>query len=189
MIEKIKAIRNFPLYKIDEIFVATICSETLSVANIGATIESFRRMFPDVMIQGINPNVIFGRRHMFEVLKIILESKKRKINIVKRLEMEILMRLVCSNQVDKAIDIGGLKNNCPGCFVLLSEKKDAIIEALKYLLKYLRINLVAQNNSLLSASKEKKIYICERLEIPCGNFNRTEFLKVLTEKAALVSLK
>jgi tRNA threonylcarbamoyladenosine modification (KEOPS) complex Cgi121 subunit len=141
------------------------------------------------MIQGINPSFIFGKRHLFEVIKIILESKKRKINIVKRLEMEILMRLVCSNQVDKAIDIGGLKNNCPGCFVLLSEKKDEIIETLKYLLKYLRINLVAQNNSLLSASKEKMIYICERLEIPCGNFNRTEFLKILTEKAALVSLR
>lgn len=189
MIDKIKAIRNFPLYKIDAIFVATICSETLSVANIGATIASFRRMFPDVMIQGITPNVIFGRRHMFEVLKIILESKKRKINIVKRLEMEFLMRLVCSNQVDKAINIGGLKNYGPGCFVLLSEKRGAIIESLKYLLKYLRINLATQNDSLLSASKEKMIYICETLELPYSNFNRTEFLKILTEKAALISLK
>ena len=189
MIGEIKTIRNLHLYKIDAIFVTTICSESLSIADIGATIATFRRMLPDVMIQGINPRFIFGNRHMFEVIKIILESKKRKINIAKRLEMEFLMRLVCSNQVDKAINIGGLKNNRPGCFVLLSEKKGAIIESLKYLLKYLGINLVAQNNSLLSASKEKMIYICETLEFPCSNFNKTEFLKVLTEKAALVSLR
>lgn len=179
---KTKTILNLPLYKIDAIFVATVCSET-SVADIGATIATFRRIFPDVMIQGINPSFIFGKRHIFEVIKIILESNRRKINIVKRLEMELLLRIVCSNQVDKAIEIGGLKNNGSGCFILVSEKKGAIIDSLKYLSK----NLLKQNNSLLSATKEKMIYICETLEFPYGNFNRTEFLKILTEKAALVS--
>ncbi|HEX2304761.1 MAG TPA: KEOPS complex subunit Cgi121 [Nitrososphaeraceae archaeon] len=184
MKEKILTISNFPLYKIDSIFVAIICTEVLGIADIGVTITTFRKMFPDVMIQGINPRYIFGKRHIFEVIKIILESNERKIKIAKRLEMELLLRLVCSNQVDKAIKIGGIKNNGFGCFVLLSQKKGTIIDSLKYLSKM----FVKQNSSLLNATKEKMINMCERLEFPCGNFNKNEFLKILTEKAALVSL-
>jgi tRNA threonylcarbamoyladenosine modification (KEOPS) complex Cgi121 subunit len=181
---KIQTISNLPLYKIDSIFVAIICTEVLCVPDIGSTITTFRKMFPDVMIQGINPSYVFGKRHIFEVIKIILESNKRKIKIAKRLEMEFLLRLVCSNQVDKAIKIGGIKNSGSGCFLLLSEKKGQIIESLKYLRKI----FVKQNSSLLNATKEKMIKICERFDFSCCDFNKNEFLKILTEKAALVSL-
>jgi tRNA threonylcarbamoyladenosine modification (KEOPS) complex Cgi121 subunit len=184
MKEKIQTTRNLTLYNIDSILVAIICTEALCIPDIGVTIATFRKMFPDVMIQGINPSYVFGKRHIFEVIKIILESNKRKIRIAKRLEMELLLRLVCSNQVDKAIKIGGIKNNGSACFVLLSEKKGQIIDSLKYLRKI----LVEQNSSLLSATKVKMIKICERFNFSCGDFNRKEFLKILTEKAALVSL-
>jgi tRNA threonylcarbamoyladenosine modification (KEOPS) complex Cgi121 subunit len=183
MKEKIKTISNLPLYKIDSILVAIICTDTLFVADIGVSIATFRKMFPDVMIQGINPSYIFGKRHIFEVIKIILECNKRNIKIAKRLEMELLLRIVCSNQVDKAISIGGIKNNGSGCFVLLSEKKRPIIESIKYLRKL----FVKQNSFLLNATKEKMLDICERLEFPCSNFNKEEFLKILTERAAIVS--
>jgi tRNA threonylcarbamoyladenosine modification (KEOPS) complex Cgi121 subunit len=183
MKEKVKTISNLPLYKIDSIFVAIICTDTLFVDDIGVTIAAFRKMFPDVRIQGINPSYIFGKRHIFEVIKIILECNKRNIKIANRLEMELLLRMVCSNQVDKAINIGGIKNNGSGCFVLFSEKKGPIIDSIKYLRKM----FVKQNSSLLNATKEKMIDICERLEFPCSNFNTKEFLKILTEKAALVS--
>jgi tRNA threonylcarbamoyladenosine modification (KEOPS) complex Cgi121 subunit len=184
MREKIKAISNLPLYKIDSLFVAIICTDTLFVADIGVTIPRFRKMFPDVMIQGINPSYIFGKRHIFEVIKIILECNKRNIKIAKRLEMELLLRIVCSNQVDKAINIGGIKSNGSGCFVLLSERKRPIIDSIKYLRKL----FVKQNSFLLNATKEKMLDICERLEFPCSNFNKKELLKILTERAALVSL-
>jgi tRNA threonylcarbamoyladenosine modification (KEOPS) complex Cgi121 subunit len=183
MKEKNKAISNVPLYKIDSIFVAIICTDTLFVADIGLTIATFRKMFPDIMIQGINPSYIFGKRHIFEVIKIILECNKRNIKIAKRLEIELLLRIVCSNQVDKAINIGGIKNNGSGCFVLLSEKKRPIIDSIKYLRKL----FVKQNSFLLNATKEKMLDICEGLEFPCSNFNKKEFLKILTERAALVS--
>jgi tRNA threonylcarbamoyladenosine modification (KEOPS) complex Cgi121 subunit len=184
MKEKIQSSSNLPLYKIDSIFVAIICIESIGVSDIGITIATFRKLFPDVLIQGINPNFIYGKRHIFEVIKIILESNKRKINITKRLEMELLLRLVCCNQVDKAIDIGGIKNNGSACFVLLSEKKRPIIDSIKHIRKM----YVKQNICLLRVTKEKMNNICERLEFPCNKFNRKEFLKILTEKATLVSL-
>lgn len=123
------------------------------------------------MIQGINPSYIFGKRHIFEVIKIILECNKRNIKIAKRLEMELLLRIVCSNQVDKAINIGGIKNNGSGCFVLLSERKRPIIDSIKYLRKL----FVKQNSFLLNATKEKMLDICEKLEFPCSNFNKRNF--------------
>jgi hypothetical protein len=46
---------------------------------------------------------------------------------------------------------------------------------------------VKENSFLLNATKEKMLDICEKLEFPSSNFNTKEFLKILTEKAALVS--
>ena len=94
------------------------------------------------------------------------------------------MRLICSNQVDKAINIGGIKNNNSGCFVLLSETKGPIIHSIKYLRKL----FVKENRSVLNARKDKMIKICEILQFPECDFTTKEFLNILTEKAALVSL-
>lgn len=184
MKEMIKIISNIPLYEIDSVFVAIISTDTLHVTDIGTTIESFRKMFPEVMIQGINPKYIFGKGHIFEIIKIILESNKRKIKIAKRLEMELLLRLICSNQVDKAINIGGIKNNGAGCFILLSENKHLIVDSIRYLRKMFG----RQNASLLNATREKMLHMCKRMKFRHSNFSNKEFLKILTEKAALVSL-
>ena len=133
MAEKIATISNIPLYKIDSTYVVILCAKTLHIPDIGTSIAKFREMYPTVMIQGINPSHIFGKEHIFEVLKIILEANKRKIKVAKRLEMELLLRLICSNQVDKAINIGGIKNNSSGCFVLLSDTKYQLIKSVRYL--------------------------------------------------------
>lgn len=182
MKEKIITISSVPLYKIDSLYVAIISTDTLHVTDIGNTIESFRKMFPDVMIQGINPKFIFGIDHIFEVIQIVLESNNRKINIAKRLEMEVLLRLICSNQVDKAIDIGGIKNNSSACFILLSENRRLMTDSIKYL-KVFGI----QNLSLLNATTDKIAYICNKMRFRRDNYSKTEFLKILTEKAVLVS--
>lgn len=183
MKKKIKIVSNIPLYEIDSVFVAIISTDTLYVTDIGTTIESFRKMFPEVMIQGVNPKYIFGRGHIFEVIKIIIESNKRKIKIAKRLEMELLLRLICSNQVDKAINIGGIKNNGSACFILLSENKRLIVDSIRYLRKM----FVSQNTLLLNATREKMLYTCKRMKFKQSNFSNKEFLRILTEKAALVS--
>jgi len=184
MKEKIFTIRDVPIYKIDLVNVAIISTDTLNVTDIGNTMESFRKMFPDVMIQGINPKRVFGMEHIFEVVQIVLESNNRNIKIARRLEMELLLRLICSNQVEKALDIGGIKNNGNGCFVLLSENRFLMINSIKYLRKM----FVKQNLSLLNATRSKMTDICGRLELRCCNYSKEEFLKILSEKAVLVSL-
>ena len=184
MKERIITISGVPLYKIDSVYVAIISTDTLNVTDIGNTIELFRKMFPDVMIQGINPKHVFGLGHIFEVIQIVLESNGRNIKIARRIEMELLLRLICSNQVDKALDIGGIKNIGIGCFILLSENRPLIINAIKYMRKM----FLKQNLSLLNATREKMTDICSRMDLTRSNYNKGEFLKILTEKAALVSL-
>ena len=183
MAEKIATISNIPLYKIDSTYVMILCAKTLHIPDIGTSIAKFRELYPTVMIQGINPSHIFGKEHIFEVLKIILEANKRKIKVAKRLEMELLLRLICSNQVDKAINIGGIKNNSSGCFVLISDTKYQLIKSVRYLRK----TLADQNDSLLNATREKMVNICRRMQFTNTNSSTKEFLKILTEKAALVS--
>ena len=184
MKQNVHLTRNIPIHKVDSIFVALICPEVVHVADIGATIANFRKLFPQVMFQGVNPNHIFGKRHIFEVIKIALEANKREFKIAKRLEMELLLRLICCNQVDKAIAIGGIKNNNAGCFVVLSNRKQSINESVKHLSRM----FVNQNSSLLNATKQKMINICRLMEFSRSDFSSKEFLGILTEKAALVSL-
>jgi len=184
MKEKNIKVTGVPLYKIDLVYVAIMCTDTLYVTDIGNTIESFRKMFPDVMIQGINPKYVFGMGHIFEVIQIVLESNNRNIKIARRLEMELLLRLVCDNQVDKALDIGGIKNNGTGCLILLSENRRFMISSIKYLRKM----FVKQNLSLLNATRDKMAEICNRMELKYKNYSKEEFLKILTEKGVLVSL-
>jgi tRNA threonylcarbamoyladenosine modification (KEOPS) complex Cgi121 subunit len=183
MKEKIITINSVPLYKIDAVYVAIISTDTFHVPDVGNIMESFRKMFPDVMIQGINPKFIFGIDHIFEVIQIVLELNNRKIKIAKRLEMEVLLRLICSNQVDKAIGIGGIKNNCSGCFILLSENRRLMTDSIKYLRKM----FAKQDLALLNATTEKIAYICNKMGFSISNYSKAEFLKILTEKAALVS--
>ena len=182
MKEKISTVSGIPLYKIDLVYVAVSSTDTLYVTDIGNAIESFRKMFPEVMIQGINPKHVFGMGHIFEVIQIVLESNNRNIKIAKRLEMELLLRLICSNQVDKALDIGGIKNNGTGCFILLSENRRSMINSIKYLRKM----FVKQNLSLLNATRDKMTDMCSRMELGCSNYSKEEFLKILSEKAVLV---
>jgi tRNA threonylcarbamoyladenosine modification (KEOPS) complex Cgi121 subunit len=184
MKEKINTVSGVPLYKINLVYVAIISTDTLYATNVGNTIESFRNMFPNVMIQGINPKHVFGLGHIFEVIQIVLESNNRNIKIARRLEMEILLRLICSNQVDKALDIGGIKNNGTGCFILLSENRRFMINSIKYLRKM----FMKQNLSLLNATNAKMTDMCNRMELRRRNYSKEEFLKILTEKAVLVSL-
>ena len=80
MKEKIKIVSNIPLYEIDSVFVAIISTDTQYVTDIGTTIESFRKMFPEVMIQGINPKYIFGKDYFEEQLARIrdIRSSERR---------------------------------------------------------------------------------------------------------------
>jgi hypothetical protein len=93
------------------------------------------------------------------------------------------LRLICSNQVDKAIDIGGIKNKSSGCFILLSENRRLMTDSIKSLRKVFAI----QNLSLLNATTDKIAYICNKMGFRHSNYSKTEFLKILTEKAVLVS--
>lgn len=182
--KKIITVSNVPIYELDSVYVAIISTDTLHITDIGTTIESFRKKFPYVLIQGINPKYIFGIDHIFEVIQIVLESNNRKIQITKRLEMEILLRIICSNQVNKAIEVAGIKNNDSGCFILLSADNRSLINSIELL----RALYSKQNLSLLSATRDKMTYICNRLEFKRNNYGKKEFLKTLTERAALVSL-
>jgi hypothetical protein len=54
-------------------------------------------------------------------------------------------------------------------------------------IKYLRKMFAKQDLALLNATTEKIAYICNKMGFSISNYSKTEFLKILTEKAALVS--
>ena len=54
-------------------------------------------------------------------------------------------------------------------------------------IKSLRKVFVIQNLSLLNATTDKIAYICNKVGFSHSNYSKSEFLKILTEKAVLVS--
>src|ERR1051325_4238259 len=96
MAEKVATIGNVPIYKIDSIYLVILCTKTLNIPNVGTAIKKFREMYPKVMIQGINPNCIFGKEHIFEVMKIVLEANRREKKNGKKIEKNIFLLLNCN---------------------------------------------------------------------------------------------
>ena len=59
----------------------------------------------------MDANVVYGEEHLIGYLRIVLEAEKRKIMLTNRREMELLIRLTGTNQIEEAIRRAGLKKD------------------------------------------------------------------------------
>ncbi|MGG6459886.1 MAG: KEOPS complex subunit Cgi121 [Candidatus Eiseniibacteriota bacterium] len=105
----------------------------MGVRNIGAEnipklIHNLRELSSVVKVQCVHSHIVFGMNHLMRVIEITLELWSRGIRISRSLETDLLMRLCCTDQISKAIGLGGLKKGQPGCFILISQDKNSILE-------------------------------------------------------------
>ena len=128
--------------------------------------------------------IVYGKSHLKEILKIVFELHRRKIGLALKIEIEILMRLTLSDQVTKAIKIGGLKNNCPMCFLLVSDDRFYLLKSIQYI-----ENIFGKHHDrFITPSKKKFRLICNLHNLKLANYNLKEFERLLIEKSALVGL-
>ena len=173
------------LYRIDNFYVAIIEITHLGSENLHELITKFRAFSPDVLVQGVDASFVFGVKHLLRVLRLTVESWKRGIKISKIMETDILMRLCCTTQIAKAIKVGGLKNDSPACFILMSENLDSVIKIKKCIEGY--YNEI--HASVLRIGKNKMTRLCSEYGIPDKKMNRLFFENYLIEKASLVKFQ
>jgi len=158
----------------------------LDVNDVGEFIDDLRKTSNGgVSIQGVRADAVYGIEHILQALKITIESEKRKITLVGRPEMDLLLRISCTDQISRALMDIGLRNQAPGCFILFSKKKKKLIKVTRRICNmHLKID-----DSVLKPNKTKKELICRRLGVQLNKFlsNDDAFTSYLSEKAALLT--
>jgi tRNA threonylcarbamoyladenosine modification (KEOPS) complex Cgi121 subunit len=171
-------------WKIGSYYVKILSVSSVASENVDQLIPKFRGFSPNVKVQGIDSAVVFGRIHVLRVLQLTMELWNRGIRIAKTIETDLLMRLCCTDQISKAIELGGLKKGQPAYFILISEDLNSLfgIEQL------IRSSCADARYSVLRIEKKKMRQFYDKYGI-CGNkIDRTFLENILVERAALVQL-
>ncbi|HYJ03287.1 MAG TPA: KEOPS complex subunit Cgi121 [Nitrososphaeraceae archaeon] len=141
-----------------------------------------RNEFPDIFIQGLNSDIIYNYEHIFEILKISNLAKMRNIMCSQKTELDLLLRVMGTNQISQAIREGGVKINHYITIVVLANKR--------------QINKINQKINLIFGNSVDNIFTDKRMlnkkiELYKKKYNNDFFdeentIKLLTEIAVLV---
>src|SRR5215210_4642896 len=151
------------------------------VYDPGRLVDMLRDRYGNVSIQAVSANVVYGEEHLVGVLRIALEAEKRKIMLTNRREMELLIRLTGTNQIEEAIRRAGLKKDTAGCLIAFSQDSESLRQFESQIRREFDLN-----DSVLKPSKEKRIRLASMLGFFPNKLNDSEFLQCLLEKAAIV---
>ncbi len=144
-------------------FTTVIGISDLDVKDAGELIDDLRNTSKGVVsIQGVCADAVYGR-----------------------LEMDLLLRISCTDQITVALRDIGLRNQAPGCFILFSKGKKELLKVTRRICDmHLEVDDV-----VLKPSNRKKELICRRLGIQLNIFlsNDVDFTSFLSERAALLT--
>lgn len=148
-------------------------------AGAGKFIDRMRAQNPNVHVQAVDAQAVFGRDHAEGVLHIALEAYRRGVMIAGRVETEILLRAACTDQIADALKKAGLKDGRPGCVIAFSGDRKAIEELGSYLEKV--AGLDDDDGAILPTPEKRK-----KLAKEHGIKNEGRLLESLLEKAAIL---
>jgi tRNA threonylcarbamoyladenosine modification (KEOPS) complex Cgi121 subunit len=176
------------IYKLGDTFTTIIAVSNIRVKSETQLIDDLRKISDVVYIQAVEPNIVYGINHILGILKITLESEKRKIIFTNRIEMDFLLRLVCTDQISSALKYGGIKNGLQACFVIFSKDRKELLKVSRHIQKLFFIHHDAPNNSLLKHTKAKKKLISNNIGLTAAKiFDNRKFVKYLLERGALIT--
>jgi tRNA threonylcarbamoyladenosine modification (KEOPS) complex Cgi121 subunit len=182
-VNKVKKNMKKQIYKLGDTFISIIGTQAIKAKDTGKVIDDLRRVSNKVSLQAIDANIVYGIEYLIEVLKITLESERRKIMIANRPETDLLLRLSYTNQISLALKYAGLKNNSCGCFVIFSKDKSQLLK-----LRNSIESLFEVNNVVLRPSKTKREMISYRIGLISNViFNDSTFTRYLFERASLIT--
>ena len=174
---------NNSSYTLGRIFVSIVSIQLSHTVNVGQLIDSLRIKSDRVLLQAVDANYIYGIEHILEVLKITLEYKRRKIIFTKRVEIDLLLRLLCTDQVSLALEKGMVRTDKPGCFIVFSNHQSGLLK----LANQIEDLSICINNDVLAPNKMKRKIISDNIGLTNSQiFSDEEFFKYLIEKASLI---
>jgi tRNA threonylcarbamoyladenosine modification (KEOPS) complex Cgi121 subunit len=170
--------------KVGSYHVKILAVNSIKSANVDQLIQEFRAHSPTVKIQGFNSAVVFGKKHIIRVLQLTTELWNRGIRLSKTIETDLLMRLCLTDQISKAIVVGGLKKDQSAYFVLISEDLVSLSNAEKTIMR----SCMGKCYPRLKVRRNKMKQFYDKYEIRGNTVNREYIENTLVERAALVHL-
>ena len=174
------------IHKVGNIFATVIGVSDLNKEYACGFIEDIRKTSKGAFsIQAVSADAAYGTDHILQALKISIESQNRKILLASTLEMDLLLRICCTNQIFIALRQIGLRNQASGCFIVFSRNKKKLLEIARHICKmHFKID-----DHVLEPTKAKKELICKRLGVELNDFLSDDvvFTNFLSEKAALLT--
>jgi tRNA threonylcarbamoyladenosine modification (KEOPS) complex Cgi121 subunit len=176
------------VYKLGDTFTTIIAVPNIGVKSESQLIDDLRRISDVVHIQAVEPNIVYGINHILGILKVTLESERRNITFTNRIEMDFLLRLVCTDQISSALKYGGIKNGLQACFVIFSKDRKELLKVSRHVQKLFFIHHYTDNNSLLKPTEAKKKLISNNIGLTTAKiFDNRKFVKYLLERGALIT--
>jgi tRNA threonylcarbamoyladenosine modification (KEOPS) complex Cgi121 subunit len=148
--------------------------------------DEVRRISGNTYIQGFNTEVIFGKEHLIEALKITLEALKRGIIVANRPEVDLMLRIACTNQISEAIRYAGINPGSGVCFIIFTKNEQDLLKVRNYILA----KLPDSKDYELGIERRTRMTIATRLGVEAGSYymrDDNRFLKYLVERAALIT--
>lgn len=174
------------IHKVGNIFTTVIGVSDLNKGYACGFIEDIRKTSKGaVSIQAVSADAAYGIDHILQALKVTIESQNRKIILASTLEMDLLLRISCTNQISVALKQIGLRNQASSCFIVFSKNKKKLLKVVRGICKMqLKID-----DCVLKPSKAKKELICKRLGVQLNEFLSDEvaFTSFLSERGALLT--
>lgn len=160
------------------IHVAIVGVKTIREADIGSLVDRLRNAHDGMPVQAVNAKSVFGTDHVLNVLRIVLEARRRGTMVAKRIETELLLRLAFTNQISVAISRAGLRQGEPACFIAFSNNDQSIRKFEEFLANDFEID-----SSVLDSDARKKRLMAATLGLKAGD---DRILDHLVEKAAIL---
>ncbi len=173
------------MLKLDSEHVMLAGIKKLRITDLDGFIGSIKAINSRVTVQAIDASFAAGKEHILSIVQQSLQAKKRGTMLSKRIEIDILLRLACTNQISKALDEIGLKEGVNDVLIIAMGK----ISNLKVIRNYLAKNYKLSSDVLkLSAKKTKLLSLHHKIDREEINacINDKRLASILAERANLL---
>src|SRR5215831_5032820 len=125
------------IHKVGNVYTTVIGVSDLDKEYACRFIEDIRRTSEGAFfIQAVSADAAYGIDHILQALKISIESRNRKMLLASKLEMDLLLRISCTNQILIALSQIGIKNQASSYFIVFSKNKKKLLKiAVKWTLR------------------------------------------------------
>jgi len=131
------------------------------------------------ILQAIDEKFIFNKDHAMFILSQSYEAYKRGIFIARKPKLDIILRLLCTQKIEKALTDGGVKKDAKNCVILgfcSREEQKILIECLK--------NYGIFDEHLIAPSEQKKSFLIDYHKITPEEQKNYDLVQLLCGRSA-----